>query len=171
MIGKQCLKKKFGDLWSIFLFYASFSQWLAETNFWKSARVYIYKNYTFNQPWYAQQVSRLILLWSSTAGVKFSFGQWGDDHWLKLTSEVFFGFSNKTSALFVSGNYAILMKCGVVTSVVNINHPEGQKSHFSPWQAKTPHVALMNHPLITTIYFGTDNFTTTADILPEQDYM
>ena len=46
---------------------------------------------------------------------------------------------------------------------------------FSPnWgakQAKTPHVALMNHPLITTIYFGTDNFTKTADILPVQDYM
>ena len=46
---------------------------------------------------------------------------------------------------------------------------------FSPYwgakQAKTPHVALMNHPLITTIYFGTDNFTKTADILPVQDYM
>ena len=46
---------------------------------------------------------------------------------------------------------------------------------FSPnWgakQAKTPHAALMNHPLITTIYFGTDNFTKTADILPVQDYM
>ena len=38
-------------------------------------------------------------------------------------------------------------------------------------QAKTPHVALMNHPLITTIYFGTDDFIKTADILLLQDYM
>ena len=29
-------------------------------------------------------------------------------------------------------------------------------------QAKTPHVALMNHPLITTIYLGTDNLTTSS---------
>ena len=28
-------------------------------------------------------------------------------------------------------------------------------------QAKTPHVVLMSHPLTTTIYFGTDNFTKT----------
>ena len=135
IIGKQGLEQNFRVLWSVYLFYASFSQWLAETDFWKSARVYIYENYTFYQPWYAQQVSRLILLWSFNAGVKFSFGQWGDDHWLKLTSEFFFWFSNKTSAFFVSGNYAILMKCGVVTSVVNVNHPKGQKSHFSPWQS------------------------------------
>ena len=37
---------------------------------------------------------------------------------------------------------------------------------FSPnWgakPAKTPHVALMNHPLITTIYLGTDNLTTSS---------
>ena len=26
IIGKQCLEKNFGDLWSKFLFYASFSQ-------------------------------------------------------------------------------------------------------------------------------------------------
>ena len=92
IIGKQGLEQNFRVLWSVYLFYASFSQWLAETDFWKSARVYIYKNYTFYQPWYAQQVSRLILLWSSAAGVKFSFGQWGGDHWLKLISEVFLIF-------------------------------------------------------------------------------
>ena len=85
VIGKQGLEQNFRVLWSVYLFYASFSQWLAETDFWKSARVYIYENYTFYQPWYAQQVSRLILLWSSAAGVEFGFGQWGDDHWLKLT--------------------------------------------------------------------------------------
>ena len=100
IIGKQCLEKNFGDLWSKFLFYASFSQWLAETDFWKSPRVYIHKNYTSYQPWYAQQVSRLILLWSSAAGVKFSFGQWGDDHWLKLTSEVFCWISKQGFSFF-----------------------------------------------------------------------
>ena len=68
VVGKRCLEKSFIVLWSVFLFYASFSQWLAETDFWKSPRVYIHKNYTSYQPWYAQQVSRLILLWSSTAG-------------------------------------------------------------------------------------------------------
>ena len=95
VVGKRCLEKSFIVLWSVFLFYASFSQWLAETDFWKSPRVYIHKNYTSYQPWYAQQVSRLILLWSSAAGVKFSFGQWGGDHWLKLTSEVFFCFQTR----------------------------------------------------------------------------
>ena len=35
------------------------------------------------------------------------------------------------------------------------------QSKFGRKTGKTPHVALMSHPSTTTIYFGTDNFTTT----------
>ena len=109
IIGKQCLEKNFGDLWSKFLFYASFSQWLAETEFWKSPRVFMWKNFTPHSTWYIWQVSRFLLMWSSSAGFWSSFSQWGDGHWLKLSFEHLIGYLNQTLAYLVCGDHVTLI--------------------------------------------------------------
>ena len=134
VVGKRCLEKSFIVLWSVFLFYASFSQWLAETDFWKSPRVYIHKNYTFYQPWYAQQVSRFILLWSSAAGVKFSFGQWGGDHWLKLIGGWVF-VSGKCPMCYVTSYYIVKDYLRHFASILQWDHygPE-----FRTWSGSGP---------------------------------